>query len=106
MALSSVELGTRNVNVIVSLVTPCPVAPPLSPEKAGVQLGEWPVQVNWRTFGPHFAPVLDSAPAGVPPPGAPLAPPVVLPVVLPAVTPAAGELAPPAGAEPTGPAAP
>src|SRR5690348_7565753 len=58
MALSSVELGTRNVSVTVSLVTPGAVAPPLSPVNAGVQLGEWPVHVNWRTLGPHLTPVL------------------------------------------------
>src|SRR5689334_9395075 len=103
MALSSVELGTRNVSVIVSFVTPWPVAPPLSPLNAGVQLGEWPVHVNWRTFGPHLAPVLaipaaaavapGAAPAaGVVPFVAPVAPVVVL-------VPAAVPLVPPLGVE-------
>src|SRR3954462_8674793 len=57
MALSCVEFGTRKVSVIVCAVTPCAVAPRLSPLNAGMQLGECPVHVNCRTPASHLTPV-------------------------------------------------
>src|SRR6476646_3854151 len=87
MALSSVELGTRKVRVMVLPVTPWAVAPPLSPLKAGVQFGEWPVQVNCRTPGPHLAPVLAKPDAAAVPAGPAAPAPFVAPGVVAAAVP-------------------
>src|SRR5581483_11173929 len=83
-----------------SLVTPCAVAPPLSPVNAGVQFGECPDHVNCRTPGPHFAPVLAIAEAA----GAAAVAPGVVPAVVP-LAPVRAPAAEAADAVPVPPAA-